>query len=134
MKTIIVTHKAPMNESEVNMNDLDKITAASVDSIRLGTTLDFVEKRDELLEVVASKVRYGGELELLGTDVYDTARGLCFAELDLDGADKLLYNGRQSVDTLQNVVHSLQQLGFEIKIKRIHKYVYFVKCIRPARS
>ena len=132
MKTIIVTHKPAMNDGEVHVNDLDKIANGSVDNIRLGTTLDFYEKRTELLETVVSKLRYGGELELLGSDIYDVARGLCFCELDLDAADALLYRGRQSVDTLQNVVYLLEQLGLEVKIKRIHKYVYFIKCVRPA--
>lgn len=134
MKTIIVTLKPSSLDNEVHVNDIDKVVDASIDSIRLGSVLDFIEDRDNLLQVIVSKLRYGGEIELLGTDIYDVARGLHHAELDLDDAHKLLYGNRQSTDTLQNVVHALQQLGLEVKIKRIHKYVYYVKAIRPAAN
>ncbi len=134
MKTIIVTHKQTVNDGEVHVNHLDKVAAASVENIRLSTTLDYVEKRGEVLELAVSRLRYGGEIEILGSDIYDVARGLHYAELDLEHADALLYRGRLSIDTLQNVVHQLEELGLSIKIKRIHKYVYFVKATRPSIS
>lgn len=132
MKTIIITHLDKTSEdNQISINQLDEITNASIDDIRLGNTLDYVSNRNDALRDVLSKLRYGGSIEILGVDIYDVGRGLAFCGLDLQEANKLLYEGKQSVDTLQNVTATLQSLELEILIKRIHKYVYFIKAKRP---
>lgn len=129
MKTIIVTHNKP-KEGEINPQDIENIIDGSIDVIGLGPTLDYVEKRDQLLTDIVKKLRYNGTIELVGSDVFDIARGLYVCELNLDDAHNFLYNGRQSCDTLQNVVNTLEELGLKVNIKRIHKFTYYVKATR----
>lgn len=130
MKTIIVTTKPTGAINEIIPSDIKDIIDGSIDQITLGMTLDHVENRNNLLSDVIQKLRYGGTLELTGVDIYDVARGLYICDLTLDDANDILYNGRQSCDTLQNIVHTLEELQLQINLKRIHKYVYYIKATR----
>lgn len=109
---------------------LDK-DPASCAKIELDDKLDFCDYFDESLATIISKLRHGGTISLVGSDLTEISRGLTTGHLELPKALTLLYGGRHSISTLSAIVEKLQGHGLKVMQKRCNDYKYYVVATRP---
>lgn len=133
MKTVkVVIEPQPHDPTEVAVTKLASITDASVDNLRIQTTLDYVlpSERADVISECVDKVRYGGTIEIYGVDIDEISRSIFLGELTLNDINDLLYNNRRSISNLHDTVNYLVGRGLTIKIKRVHERIFYVKAIR----
>ncbi len=119
------------DEHQSLLVNIDSVSAASCDEILLHDTLDYIPNRIEGLQKVVSKLKYGGTLTIEGNDLIDWARNIFITHKNLDEANRELYDGKQSIDDINNVCYNLEQFGLEITYKRLMATRYSIKAKRP---
>lgn len=122
------------NAQYVPLNGLAQIYDGSCDYLYANDVLDYASKRDELLSMLISKVRIGGHLILYGNDYYEFCRGVTMGEIPLDDFNNKLFNGKQSIDYLDNIGRKLEHFGLRIKEQRLQNLQYSLIAERPNAS
>lgn len=130
MKHLIVKQKS-INENEISLNELKDVADGSVDLLELEDILDYIEKRHDLLRTSIKKLRHSGIIEIRGTDILELARYLFTARINFSDANKLMYCGKQSMDSIISVVNMLKNLELNILTKQLYDCRYYVRAQRP---
>ena len=134
MKKIHVVYLPEQQTSpeHVHYSQLDMVSDASCDTIIVGVSLDFVpvQHRIPLLQKILSKLSYGGCIEIEGTDVIEVSRLIYFGGLVSENICAALYNGKQSIDSINNFVMLLEQFGLHVEVKQKEGYSYYIKAKR----
>lgn len=84
------------------------------------------------LRIINQKLRYGGQLELIGYDFDEISRCYLTGHLTLDQAREKLYNGRNDISSCLEVNFILQSFGLFIIERRINDFMFYVKATRPS--
>jgi hypothetical protein len=134
MNDIRIVLEQPKTPNEIHVSEIDNIAPSSCLSIDIGNLLDFTTNRIEVLQKLSTKLRYEGSLCLNGTDIFEVGRLTFLGAVDINTLNKVLYQGKQSIDSVEGVVTSLQQLGLTIIQKQINELQYYIKAIRPKRN
>ena len=116
------------------MNDtLAKMFDGSLQSINIESTLDCVPYKDRIntLNDVWRKVRYGGTIELTGTDLDDLTRHIHQRYISTEEANQFLYSQDiQTCSPMSETRAMIQSCGFTIINARCNKYQYYIKAKR----
>jgi len=128
--------KEPIIESDresINLNELNNFADSSCDSIYLTDALDFVpiNDRSNALDLVVSKLRYGGSLVVRGLDLTDVSRMIYLKELDINSAMSILYNNRQSAESLPTIKERLKLMGLHVISCYQENLYYQIEVKRP---
>lgn len=83
---------------------INSLEPASCMEINMGNILDFHTSRVQIFSTLVSKLRYGGQISLIGNDLLAISRGLSLGCLTPKQGADLLYNGRVACDTLNGVI------------------------------
>lgn len=141
MKIAVVTQffKEPIVEADrqaVSVAEVGNVPNSSCTSIYLSDSLDYlpVEQRGNAMMIIASKLRYGGELILRGIDLTEVSRQIFTKSVNIESAQYMLYNNRQSADCMAHVVDQLKGVGLEISLSYIDNMFYQIEARRPNAS
>lgn len=105
------------------------------DEIIADDILDFVpiNKKVEVIQNIARKVKFGGKLTLGGIDSYEVSKAYSLLNINMEEALFLLYGdpnypfgNRKGCFNLLSVVDMLGQMGFKPLQKRILNYKYSI--------
>lgn len=104
-----------------NLNDLINTEDGSVEELDCGYILDKtpLDKRDKLLGLILSKIKYNGNVMFNGLDIVDLARRHEIGEIDDDTYLTKLYTDRSSASSLELLSNALVQNGYQLIIKRL---------------
>ncbi len=133
MKKIhIVFNQEQVTKDHIHYSQLDMVSDASCDHISVGVCLDYlpVQYRIQVLQKILSKLRYEGIIEVEGTDIIEVSRLIYYGGLVSEDMCSTLYNGKQSIDSINNFVNLLEQLGLYIITKQIDGLSYYIKAKR----
>jgi hypothetical protein len=135
MKTIIfIPNITIVNDigNQVSIQDVNTITDGSCRELILYDCIDYIDHRQKinLLNLLLSKVRYGGELIIEGTDLVEVSRSLIIGQINLDDTRKLLYKAN-NLSTCEEMSSLLESRGFSIIHRRVNNYVYTIRAKRP---
>ncbi len=95
-------------------------------SIELNNCLDYILKRQEMLQTVIQKLRINGVLSLTGIDLDSISYNYNSGALNLSQAQQLLYAGRMSIDTLGNMVAQTSSYGLKTVKQTLDNNQYFL--------
>lgn len=121
-------------QTRVTIENLPSIDDGSCPEIILSDTLDFVYNREEVLQEVVKKLKYGGTIVINGVDINLTAKGIVTGRIQLPEIKELMYNQKLSTDNLDNMLNNLRMLGLEPQTYNIQGYFYSVTARRPEPS
>jgi len=111
--------------------DWEAIDDGELDKLHLDDVLDFETDIHTALMKYIAKVRHGGALEIVGLDLLAVARDLVITRtLDVPGAAKLLFDGRDASIDLPTLVKMVESRGFKVIQKRYDGYSYFLSAER----
>ena len=113
----------------VPLTTLPTIKEATCKFIHLGNCCDFVQTNEVIIEAT-KKLRYGGKLLIEGTDLIEVMYALFRNVLTLENVQQLLFMGRYSCSTLEQMENLLKQLGLKIVKKRLFQYRYSITAER----
>lgn len=111
------SNRSKMNdETPTNLDSLNELTDAVCDSIEVNNILDFIftKDRNNMLGIIASKLKYNGQISINGNDIHCIATFLENSLMTLDQVNNTLLNGKLSVDSTSSMVTKLETLGLEI--------------------
>ncbi len=131
MKKIYVVHtqEQQVSPEHIHYSQLDVVSDASCDEINIGGTLDYIPgpHRIAVLQKILSKLRYEGSVEIEGADILAISRGIYYGNLVSDNICALLYNGKNSIDSVSNLVLLLEQRGLPVTVRQHDGFLYYIK-------
>jgi hypothetical protein len=116
------------------MNIVEQITNAHEHSLReidlSQGDFDYVayDHKRKLFALLASKLRHGGTVTIVGVDAMEVSRGFFKGYLNIDEYNSLL---RPSMLTFEVVESLLSEVGLVVSVKRFNNYRYYIEAIRP---
>ena len=117
-----------------SLESLDSLPNAACTFLYVNNCCDFVPNRQEIFHKIVSKLRYGGEILIEGTDLIEVGYGLSRGLIQTQDVQPLLFGGRYSCSTIDEVQDSLQQLNLQIVNKRLMQYKYSIRAKRQPRQ
>ena len=116
---------------QVDLSEIGNLDDAAYEEIFVDSCLDFIQQRDDFTQELVKKIRYGGQIIISGSDVYEISRAMMSKNLRLEEANSIMYNGRYSISSVLDMVSKLQQLGLTILHKRVNNFKYTIIAERP---
>ncbi len=114
----------------IHLTHLQSVDNASCMEIEVGNCLDYALERDEILSVLIGKLRYGGILKISGTDLDEIVYNASTGVLNVPQLQQLLYAGKLSADTYENMMQKLQQAKLTIINEELNNNQYFITAKR----
>ena len=115
-----------------NLN-VDNIVDASQSSIDVKDATDYNNNRQQYMQKVASKLRYGGKISFCGHDLIEISRGVVTRQLSLGEASEMLYDkDKVSLSSASVMVKQLESLGLNVLKARVNNYKYFIEAERQS--
>ncbi|KKL15381.1 hypothetical protein LCGC14_2506160 [marine sediment metagenome] len=131
----IPAHKdliSPFEDCEItSVEQIDTIPDATCTLIHLGNCCDFLPNRQEFLQKVVNKLRYGGHIIVEGTDLIEVSYGIARDLLQTQDVQSILFHGRNSCSTIHEMKEYIQNLNLKIINNRLAQYKYSIRAERP---
>lgn len=121
---------AEPNTTSIDIVSLDTLEDASCDQIYVQHTLDYVLDRDNVMLTILQKMRHGGTIQIIGTEIIKVARDTITQEIDITQINQLLYNNKLSISSLYNVSKTLNSHKLTILSMRQDGYSYSITAQR----
>ena len=109
----------------IHLTHIQSIDNASCMEIEVGNCLDYALERNEILQVIISKLRYNGTLQINGIDLTEIMYNVVSGNLNLPQVQQLLYAGKLSAGTYENTKQQLQQANLTIINETLVDNQYF---------
>lgn len=113
-----------------NITNIDNYTDHSIDHIIINDLLDYYNAHisNQILDLIVRKLKFGGNLEIQGIDLYELSLAISKRQIDTEIAQVLLYrNNRKFIYTMHDIEIILKQLGLDIYNKRyINVFEYYI--------
>lgn len=115
-----IAEKTNKDINEVSLNDVLNAEDGSILELVCGNILDKVElaKRDELLDLLLSKIHYNGHIILSGIDIRDISRKYDIGEIDIDRYLTKVYSVR-SASYLESLLKKIKDKKYYVIISRL---------------
>lgn len=138
MKTIIfIPNITQVNDigNQVSVQELQNIPNGSCEELLVYDCVDYIDakQKGEFLNLLISKIRYGGQIILEGVDLEEISRSLMQGQLTCAEARNFLYRGN-NIFSASEVISFLESKKLQIEHKRINNYVYTIRAKRPNPS
>jgi hypothetical protein len=135
MKTYIYTdknfEKHPDDVVALNIDDMDKhLDKSECTAIILEDTLDYIPNRKDNLYKIMSYMRYDGTLYICGEDIEQVAKAIFLRNITTDEALKKLFNKRESISTLGEMINMIMGGGYKIMKKYFVGTQYYIEANR----
>ena len=134
-------HNPPTEEIASNydkcvmLNDLQQqLLQAEATEVFAGDVLDYVVPRNQILEAILDKVRYGGRIVFTGLDLDEAARATVTRFIDTETSINLFYAGRASAVPLLYMKGILTQYGYKILNARLDGLYYMITVERSGQT
>ena len=111
-------------------NKVGELPNAVYNEIELVDVLEY-DERPEILQIVASKIRHGGVIKIVGTDAIQITK--CVSEGLMTAAEASIHllNGRIRLNSIHEVRKMLESVGFQIQFATISGNKYLLEALRP---
>lgn len=130
---LYVDNKHPQINSNVtylHLTQIQNIDNAICTQIKINNCLDYALERDQLLSIIVDKLRYNGILSISGVDLDEVIHCASIGLVTTEELIQLLYAGKMSADTYDNIIQKLVEKKLTIEHQNIDNYQYFVTAIR----
>ena len=119
--------------TKISIEDLSNKQNASLKEIFLGDFLCFVDQKDIVAttDLVISKMRYGANIIITGSDVLEISRMIMNRNIPLNTARDLLYSEKKSCYTYLEIISLLESKGLKILRKILTGLSYSIVAERP---
>ena len=116
---------------QVDLSEIGSLDDAAYEEIFVDSCLDFIQQRDDFTQELVKKIRYGGQLVISGSDIYEISRAVINRNLRLEEINPVVYDGRYSVSSIFDMVRKIQELGLKPVHKRANDFNYTIIAERP---
>ena len=118
------------NIQYVHLTHIQSVDNASCVELEVNNCLDYALERDEILQVIINKLRYGGILKINGIDLDEIMYNAVAGNINISQLQQLLYSGKMSADTYENTIQKLQQAQLTITNETLNDNQYFITAKR----
>lgn len=122
------------NIQYLHLTHAQSLDNAGCIEIDLHNCLDYTMERDQILQIAISKLRYNGVLRINGIDLDMVMYNAISGNLNIQQAQQLLYSGKLSADTYENVVAKLKQAQLTIINESLTDNQYFIAAKRELKT
>lgn len=112
------------------LEDINQLEDSICTELYVGDVLDYCVNRNEVLVMLIKKLRYGGTIIINGVDIYTMALQLYTGVINGQQATQMLYSGRQSASTMEDVCSILRQCSTHILNVNISQHIYSITAHR----
>ena len=136
MKLIITLEPKQINNARfkiIHPNEIDKIEDSSCLECHI-TCLDYLNNTFDFMHKCIQKLRNQGKLTLIGLDIIEISKQLISGRLSIEEVNKLLYQGKQSIDNLFRVKLFLLSSKMTIEDIRLNNIIYNITAIKNDSS
>jgi len=133
---IKITHTNQLQEpldddyTSFKLEELNQLEDSICTELYIGDVLDYCVNRNEALVMLIKKLRYGGTIVIHGVDICTMALQLYTGIINGQQATQMLYSGRQSASTMEDICSILRQCGLNILNISISQNIYSVTAHR----
>lgn len=138
MKASIIYNRREQPEKsdyiEVHYSEIDQLAPSSLNNIKIIETLDYIYNPEEFINKIITKMRYGAELIIVGTDILVIADKIInSSDIDIDEIRKYFYCGKQSINYYENIENLIKQNGLNIESINLDKQTnqYIIVARKP---
>ena len=117
--------------TEIKDLDIQEVSDGSCDNLFMGEVLEYTPDPRAFLDICIKKLRYGGSLVVNGRDLDIMIRDCWAKRLTTDQLRSLIYSGKSSVWSMNEICQMLSDSGLEIQKKDILQYDYTIGAKRP---
>ena len=107
----------------------EKIPDAICTEILMIDSLDYAPP--ETLAIVVKKLRHGGVLQIVATDLFEICRSVFLGLVPMEQCNLHLTNGRLKLVPAMQVKQQLEELGLQIQEIAMKSIKYDIKAQRP---
>ena len=107
----------------------EKIPDAICTEILMIDSLDYAPS--ETLAIVGKKLRHGGVLQIVSTDLFEICRSVFLGLVPMEQCNLHLTNGRLKLVPAMQVKQQLEELGLQIQEIAMKSIKYDIKAQRP---
>ena len=107
----------------------EKIPDAICTEILMIDSLDYAPP--ETLAIVVKKLRHGGVLQIVSTDLFEICRSVFLGLVPMEQCNLHLTNGRLKLVPAMQVKQQLEELGLQIQEIAMKSIKYDIKAQRP---
>ena len=107
----------------------EKIPDAICTEILMIDSLDYAPP--ETLAIVVKKLRHGGVLQIVSTDLFEICRSVFLGLVPMEQCNLHLTNGRLKLVPAMQVKQQLEELGLQIQEIAMNSIKYDIKAQRP---
>jgi hypothetical protein len=134
VKINLVLQSGPtvLDYQNVSTKELPKIIDSICDEILVDSTLEYVN--NDYFPLLVKKLRYGGNLTLVGTDLNSAIKAYEVGNLSIDEFNMLVAGGRMGIQPLTQVLEKLKNVGLTVLEIKYHDMKYYIKATRPIRA
>ena len=122
------------NIQYLHLTHAQSLDNASCIEVDLHNCLDYTMERDQILQIAISKLRYSGVLRIYGIDLNMVMYNATSGNLNIQQTQQLLYSGKLSADTYENVVAKLKQAQLTIINESLTDNQYFITAKRELKK
>jgi hypothetical protein len=130
ISTQILPEKKDENYTYFYIGNAHILEDESCEEIILDDCLDFVQNRDEQLGILLKKLSPGGKLSMYGLDLFELARSIHNGQSSVASANSMMYNKKQSLDTLFRLITSFRNARLNIVEKSLDGMVYKIEVVK----
>lgn len=134
---VIITHPnlhsvTDSSFEEVSLQNLASLDDSSCTAINLADCMDYVPsaEREKLLSLALSKLRFGGEIYISGTDALSVSHQLTYGQINIAQFNTSIFEGRLSCSKVDDTINYLKNSGIEIDNVKLDGLYYSVKAKR----
>lgn len=118
----------------VQLSKLMEFGIASCSDIVCNDVIDYIsfDKRDQIFQQIIARLKYKGIVHLCGFDYILVCQAYEYNKINTQQLNQILYNGKQSIINLTDIVEMCERYDLEILKRDIEKYKYIVSAMRKS--
>ena len=114
----------------INNHKIEDLPNSVYDEIELLDVLEY-DERDNILDIVVTKLRHQGIVKISGVDCFQVAKSFTNGEISMEVASGKLLNGRYKMCSVHALREKLEAQAFEIGLVAIAGFRYILEAKRP---
>ena len=117
--------------TNITIEEIQKLEDSICTELYVGNVLDYYVNRNDMLVMLAKKIRYGGTLILRGIDLLSVSTLFASGSINSKMTSDMLYSGKHSADTVEDTCGFLVGMGFVILSTNTVNNHYSIVTQRP---
>jgi hypothetical protein len=123
----------PVDSKYENITNIDNYADESIEKVIIQDMCDFLKQSDVpiAMQKIFQKISPNGSLTMQGVDIKQLSNAVCFSHVSIEDCQDIIFNSKQSMHTMSQMIEYLKEIGFIIGTKKyINLVQYYILAIK----